>query len=293
MVACGRQGSGAASKEEDSGWKLYYVNAEETKVLSVPYEVLAQDLPAQTEELLIALGNFHEGLDFIPVLSDGVRVLSWEFTGEQLSLDMSPEYGKLSPVQEVLVRAAIVRTFCQMEGVEVVTMTLEGEPLLDALGLPVGAMSSDSFISNAGNEINAYERTTLRLYFTDREGKSIHSANRTIVYNSNISLERLVAEQVIAGPGLAEQSPVVSPETKVLNATVADQTCYLNLDDAFLLQIGNVQPDVKIYAFVDSLCELKAVSRVQILVNGKSDISLSETVSLSLPFERNRDIIED
>ena len=78
---------------------------------------------------------------------------------------MSVEYKKLSPSSEVLVRAAIVRTMTQLEGISYVSVTVGGEALTDSLGNVVGPMTADLFIDNAGNEINAYEKTRLFLLF--------------------------------------------------------------------------------------------------------------------------------
>lgn len=276
--------------QPESPFKLYYVNSEQTKVISMPYEPLEEGTEALTEELIDALENGSDATDHMRLLGEEVHFQSYKIEGEQLTLNLGKSYQGLQPVEEILIRAALVRNFAQLPGIRFVTLTLEGEPLKDSLGLPVGAMEEDSFIENAGNEINAYEKAELKLYFTDATGETLHAANRMIVYNSNISLERLAAEQVIQGPTLPEQSPVINPETKVLNATVRDNICYLNLDDGFLVQVGNVLPEVKIYALVNTLVELPAVSRVQISVNGSTDVTIGETISLDTVFERNLEL---
>lgn len=97
----------------------------------------------------------------------GFAINSWNVKDDQLVLDMSVEYKKLSPSSEVLVRAAIVRTMTQLEGISYVSVTVGGEALTDSLGNVVGPMTADLFIDNAGNEINAYEKTRLLLYFTN------------------------------------------------------------------------------------------------------------------------------
>ena len=275
---------------QDSSYKLYYVNSEQTKVISMPYDSDQTETVALAEEFIEALEKGSEATDHMPLLGEEVRFQSYKIEGEQLTLNLAQSYQDLDPVEEILIRASLVRTFAQLPQIRFVTLTLDGEPLKDSLGLPVGAMEEDSFIENAGNEINAYEKAELKLYFTDVTGATLHAANRMIVYNSNISLERLAAEQVILGPTLQEQSPVINPETKVLNATVRDNICYLNLDDGFLVQMGNVLPEVKIYALVNTLVELPAVSRVQISVNGETDVTIGETISLDTVFERNLEL---
>ena len=100
------------------------------------------------------------------------------------------EYKKLSPSSEVLVRAAIVRTMTQLEGISYVSVTVGGEALTDSLGNVVGPMTADLFIDNAGNEINAYEKTRLLLYFTNEDGERLIGVQtKPVVYSSNISME--------------------------------------------------------------------------------------------------------
>ena len=131
----------------------------------------------------------------------GFTINSWNVKDDQLVLDMSVEYKKLSPSSEVLVRAAIVRTMTQLEGISYVSVTVGGEALTDSLGNVVGPMTADLFIDNAGNEINAYEKTRLLLYFTNEDGERLIGVQtKPVVYSSNISMEKLVVERLIAGP---------------------------------------------------------------------------------------------
>ncbi len=49
--------------------------------------------------------------------------------------------------------------------------------------------------------------------------------------------------------------------------------------------------DVTIYSITNSLVELSNVNRVQISVNGETNISYRENMSLNNVFERNLDIL--
>lgn len=117
------------------------------------------------------------------------------------------------------------------------------------------------------------------------------------VYNSNISMDKLVVEQLIEGPEDEENGEngyaTISPETKVVSVTTRDGVCYVNLDEGFLTQQGNVTPEVAVYSIVNSLAELSGINKVQISVNGSTDLVYMETIPLSQVFERNLEIMDN
>ncbi|HOO28829.1 MAG TPA: GerMN domain-containing protein, partial [Lachnospiraceae bacterium] len=116
-------------------------------------------------------------------------------------------------------------------------------------------------------------------------------ANRTVVYNSNISMEKLVTEHIISGPLSENVYPTVSPEIKIISVTVKDGTCYVNLDQSFLTKSQKVSDEVVIYSFVNSLTELPNVNKVQFMIDGESEITFGDHIYLSDPFERNLEIV--
>ena len=234
-------------------------------------------LPPEDIILKASVGNIFE-------------VLSWQVEEEQLNLDMSSDYKLMPPTTEILVRAALVRTFTQVDGVNHVLVTVDGLPLLDSMGNSVSAMTADNFVDNMGEEINAHEKVTLRLYFANETGTRLVETNRTVVYNSNISMEKLVLENLIAGPDADGAYPVLNAATKVINATVKDGTCYVNLDETFLTQTYDVSAEVVMYSLVNSLVELPNVNRVQIAVSGKTDMIYRETFNLANIYERNLEL---
>lgn len=274
--------------------EVYYISNGETSVEMHEYEVKASDAQGQLEELLEQLGTMPGKLEYKAPLQMGFQVLSCHIDGERIYLDVSEEYWNLSATTEVLVRAALVRTLSQVEGIKYIAITVEGGQLHDSLGNVIGLMSADQFIDNAGNEINAYERVCLKLYFASEDGTSLIVTNRTMAYNTNISLEKLVVEQLLSGPGMDVADvvyPTINPSTKIVSISVKDGICYVNFDENFLTQIYNVSSDVAIYSIVNSLVELTNVNKVQISVNGETNIMYRETISLTTVFDRNLDLV--
>ena len=84
---------------------------------------------------------------------------------------------------------------------------------------------------------------------------------------------------------------MITGRTVKLSISVKDGICYVNFDENFLTQVYNVSTDVAIYSVVNSLVELNNVNKVQITINGETNIMFRESVSLSTVFERNLNIV--
>lgn len=282
-------------KQPESGkvYHIYYVNNEETKNLTVDYTSGTEDTETLLEELLGQLEQIPSKFEYEAPLAGSFALLGYTLDSGQLTLDFDGYYREMDSIKEVLTRAAIVRTLTQIPGIEYVSFTVQGELLTDSNGVAVGTMSSDLFIDNAGNEINAYEQVNLHLYFANEDGTGLVEENRrNVVYSSNIAMEKLVVEKLVAGPEAEDAYPTINPQTKIISVAVRDGTCYVNLDQTFLNQPYNVSAEVTIYSITNSLVELPNVNRVQISIGGETDISYREKFSLSDVYERNLDLLD-
>ncbi len=292
LLLCTACGDGRDA-QDGASYRIYYVNNDETKIVERKYTSETSDVTLLFEEFLEQLAHISEKMEYETLLDKEISVVGHTLENGLLTLDFDENYHNLRGTREILVRASIVRTMVQLPGVERITFTVMGEQLMDASGAAVGVMAADTFIENAGNEINAYEKVDLKLYFANETGDSLVEENRrNVVYNSNISLEKLVVEKLVQGPMTEGAYPTINPTTKIVSVTVKDGTCYVNLNNDFLSQPYNVASDVTIYSITNSLVELSNVNRVQISVNGKTDISYRENMSLNNVFERNLDILD-
>lgn len=285
--------AGRNAKQEGIAYRIYYVSNDETKIIEREYVSGTTDTEALLSEMLEQLASIPDKMEYETPLAAEISVIGHTLDSGLLTLDFDENYRKLYGIREILVRASIVRTVTQLPGVERVAFTVKGEQLTDKTGAAVGIMAADTFIENAGNEINAYEKVNLRLYFANETGDRLVEENRrNVVYNSNISLEKLVVEKLVEGPTVEGAYPTINPATKIISVTVQDGTCYVNLNDDFLNQPYNVVSDVTIYSITNSLVELSNVNRVQISINGETNLSYRENMSLNTVFERNLDIME-
>lgn len=293
LTACGQDGS-----EKEKEYVVYYLNKEATEIVSIGYEPKSE--AKETKELVrIFLDELSKqpkeaGVQ-VPI--QGFSIKDCIVREGQITLNVSKEYESLDFTKEVLIRAAIVKTLSQLEGIQLILLQVEGKALTDHLGNEVGAMSLDTFLDNTGQEMKKYEETSLNLYFANMTGDKLIKVNRTLHYNTNTSLEKLVVEQLVAGPLNTKNDgtdiyPVMNKETKIIGVSIKDGICYVNLSNAFLTTINNVTPSVAVYAIVNSLTELSGVLKVQIAVEGETKLIFGEKYDLSSVFERNMNVLE-
>lgn len=292
-VSCGSEEEADKSRV----YNIYVMNKEETKISANQYVAEGESQEEIIEELLVQLTETPERMEYRAPLAGNFELLNYSLEEGLLVLNFDERYKAQPVTTEVLARAAAVRTMTQVKGVDYVSFQVRSDPLLDMAGNVVGNMSADMFIDSTESEMNSRERVKIRLYFANAEGDRLIETNRTLEYSrysTNISMERLVVEQLIGGPSEQVKDkvyPTMNPETKVVGVTVKDGTCYVNLSEYFLTQIYNVSSDVVIYSLVNSLVELPNVNRVQIAVNGDSNIMFRENTSLSVTYERNLDLV--
>ena len=281
------------AKTDEEGYQIYYLNKDETATATVNYQPEAKDTDGLIQELLKKLATTPEGGSLEAVLTDSVFVTDYTLDNGQLTLHFDPAYQDMDGIREILCRSAVVRTLCQIPDVEYVSFLIGDNPLMDLNKNPVGQMNADSFVENTGDAINEETVTTLTLYFANKSGDKLVKEKVNVTGSSNISVEKLVVESLIRGPVSGDTDyPTLPPGTKILSISTKDGICYVNLNDGFLEQGYNVTEAVTIYSIVDSLTELSGISKVQILVNGETDLVYKESMRLDTIYERNLDIIE-
>ena len=287
MAGCRKQ-----QQVDESGYRIWYINQDETCLKYENKELQSKNEEGLLREMMEVMRETPTDDELKPVIPEDVTLLDFDFEHNQLYLDFSPEYKKMPKVYEVLCRAAIVRTMGQIDGVEYVDFQVTGEPLTDLEGKEIGLMNEDQFIENAGEEINAYKTADLTLYFANKAGDKLVGQRVAMEYNSNISLEKLIVEQLIAGPPFEGAYPTIPSETKLLNISIKDKICYVNLDEGFLGTGYNVIESIPVYSIVNSLIENTDAQKVQISINGESNRMFRESINFDTIFEKNEGLIE-
>ena len=284
----------AGCKREEvpaDGTVVYYLNKDVTSIVPVGYEITGDSPEVKVEELLAKLEETPESVDLRTTIPESVNILSYSLDRQQLYLDFSAEYLNMDRTTEILVRAAIVKSLVQVEAVSFVGIRVTGEPLKDSKGIGIGLMNENTFLDNMGSEEHATKIVNLNLYFANKKGDKLTAQSTVMEYNANVAVEKVVVEQLIAGPTEKGYYATIPKDTKVMSVTTKDGVCYVNLDTGFTAQGYDVLGTVTIYSIVNSLTELPGITSVQILVNGETSLTYKDNISLETIFQRNPEMI--
>lgn len=283
--------SGCKKQTPENAINIYYLNMEMTTILSEVYvpEETQPDLLAM--ELLMKMKEQPDSGKLRETIPQTIFVKECTVNNYNAVVDFSSDYYNMSVSEEVLVRAAIVKTLVQIKDIYNVSFTVEGQPLLNDDGMNVGRMSADSFVLNPGAQINTSTETTLTLYFANEQGTGLVKETRKVHYSSNISLDKLVMEQLIEGPSASGDLATVPSMTRLISVSTVDGVCYVNVDDGFTNQNTAVTEQAVLYSIVNSLTELSNVDKVQISINGSTNGKVRYDYDLSTIYEYNERIL--
>lgn len=293
LTGCGSS-AGDNVKETENSYKIYYVSSSEDKLVAEDYVAKEEETNKLINELLKQLNNVPDGTALKKPIPDSVDLKSKSLKDGVLTLDFSESYHQLTGISEILRRASVVKTLCQIKGVNKVEYRVENQPLMYSELNPVGAMSADDFIDNTGGETTYYQTVQISLYYTNADGKKLYQTRHNVEFDGTISLEELVIRQLMAGPLDNDKlAPVMPPGTKLNKVTFKDGICYVDFSKEFLEGREGVSDEVIVYSVVNSLSEISSVTKVQFFIDGKPVSSYRETIPIDLPVERKLDIIAE
>lgn len=278
---------------EKAEYVVYYLNNEETALVETPFLTLQNDEESLLMQLKEALNQGPKDKEYKRSLPDEVEIIRCSIENGQLGITFSKEYLELANYEEVLCRAAVVKTFSQLASVDNISFYVNDILVSDRNSAPLSVMTADSFIENSGASINAYQTEVLVLYFANDTGDKLIKAEKELRYDSNVPLEKIIVEELMKGPFTEDTYPVIPEETKLNSISLKDGVCYVNFDRQFLKQTYDVQEEIAIYAIVNSLSEMNTISSVQISVESETDIVYRESISLDQLFERNLDLVKE
>ncbi|MBQ6550806.1 MAG: GerMN domain-containing protein [Lachnospiraceae bacterium] len=292
LVSCRKQN--ASPETAGDTVYLYFLNQNKDELYPVE-AVIEQEMDTNTlvDAVYASLKTPEDGASYLSALADPVVLRSYSLAEHNLVFDYESTYYSMDPVTELLMRAALVKTFTQFDDITTVEVRVDSQPLLLSDGSLTGPERGRDFVDIISSGINAYTRGTIVLYFATPDGTALRESTLNVAYQNSSPLERYVLQRLVTGPSDESQGIATLPSnTKILSVSTKDGICQVDLNDAFLKESMVLTPEVIIYSIVNSLTEVNGVTGVQISVNGSSSVLFMDEIPLSQTFVKNVNLME-
>ena len=259
VLCCGCQRT--VNPEQQGNITLYQMADDGSKLQSSKYEIQAdqEDNVAVIQELLDCFKKC-------------VAIDDFQLKEKQLTITFLSSYYNQDKIDEVLNRAAIVMTLCQLSSVDYVEFYVGDNPLMID-GETVGIMSKLSFLDSVGGEGYTQEKY-VTLYFSSNDGTKMQEITTKLTHDMTVPLARLLIEQLLKGP-----NEISDANTSDVRDTIPAGTKFSS--------------GVVVYSIVNTLCELSDVNKVQFTIDGEQQEIYGDIKNFTGSFERNLDMVQD
>ena len=246
------------SEQSDQSLLLYYAARSDTGGLSAALQgELWQDAPAQPNpgQMVDRLLQPPQDSQLEQVFPAELRLLSWSVSEGLLTLDFSEEYSELSGIALTLANYSLVLTLTQLETVDCVTVTVEGEALPEGSGQNLSA--ADLLLTG-----EARDPVTLgfQLFFPLLDGGGLGTEYRESELTGTSLAERIDAVILLLTQGPRHSDQMTAPFEGLesqLEHEMLDSVCLLTLSEDWE-QLLSADEWAR-QALVNSLCELAEV----------------------------------
>ena len=287
----------SCSKEEETtitGTRLYYLDREETQLVAESYTPQATTTEELVKEYIVALNKKPQNSEYKLAKPENINIIGYNFgSNGQLQLSFDDNYTSVTGISEVLMRAAIVKTFTQIKDIQYVEFYINGQPLILNKDTVVNRMEASDFIDNVGEMISYKQSALISVYFANDTGDALLESFRQVEYDGSILLEQVIVEQLIEGPTQVEvgMQKTIPKGTTLNKISKKDGICTVDLSNEFLTGETSVSEEVMIYSIVNTLVEQPGIDKVQFLIDSEV-LPMYKTIPLDQPFERNLNVIE-
>ena len=267
----------SACGAENDGISVYFKDAH-LSTLNEEKRTVEEDM--STKDIAIfAVNELIKGPENetnVAVISNKAKLLNLEIVNKVVTVNLSKHYLDKKGTDGILLQQALTCTLCSIEGIDKVAIQVEGQPIVDADGKEIPPVSKTDYI-----DPQSTQTVDMKLYFPNSKGTMLGSEIREVEIQNTPSLEKAVVNELIKGPTNKSLSKVVPEGTKLLGIETKDKICYVNFSSEFLNSAkssSSLETTLILYSIVNSLCELKNVDSVQILVDGNTGTVMGDLV---------------
>ena len=266
LAGCGMGKS--QDKDTEHPYEIYFVAENDESGAAVGGEFWhAQGKEPLIQELLARLLAGPETKERNSPFPKGLEVRSWELNDGKLDLDFSEAYEGLSGIDLTLANYCLALTLCQVEGVDSIHVTIEGEQN----PLTTGENLRPEDVILLGTEGEPMEMTAT-LWFPRADGTGLGVEYRRLLLTEEDTLSAVVMEALIQGPSYDTMTPVLPAETELLGVIVEDGVCYVNLPADVLEALAQDEEQLRltVYAIVNTMAgNVDTVRTVQLRADGQ------------------------
>ena len=286
LTGCGKKQGGSGSKTVE----LYFLgNDGKTMALET------RNVPENTEDVtafaIRELLNGPAASDHSRVIPENTRLIDVKTNSGAVTVNLSKEFDSGDDVTKLLSRNTLRSTVFSIDGIDELIILVEGKKITSvSKDEPVGKMDKDDLITDTGKLENDIVNVTL--YFADSNAMYLVPEQRQIVSKDSSQLELAILNELLKGPNTDGLYAVIPSDVKVLSVKTERGVCFVTLSSEFVNKSsgGSAGELLSVYSIVNTLCELKDVDKVQILVDGMASFG---SLDLSEPLKKNKDLLNN
>lgn len=279
-------------EKDEKIYKIYYLDTDISSIKAINYVSHSEDVDELIKELMNEITSIPKNENVILPLEERVTFMGYERKENVLYLDFDTNYSLMNQVREILVRAALVKTFTQIKGIEFIGIRSNSKAITDANNNPLPIFYASEFLDTIV-DINSFEKRLVTLYFADDKLEALVPEKREIIYNINNKLEKNVIDELIKGPNKDGLRFLLNSELYINNLSIKDNTCYIDFDESVIAFLNKTSAELFIYSIVNTVSEIGIVNKVQFSINGNNEYKFLSGIEISKAFDRNLDYIKE
>jgi germination protein M len=252
--------SSTANQEEI---QIYYAVSNGGSSLSALDSESWQGSEADVEHIFRALCQSPESSQLYSLIPQNTTLQSWKLKNGKLSLDLSGEYATLSGVQLTIANYCIALSMTQLDQVEAVSITADGEPMTQQEWLTEDQVMLSGGQGDTG-QITAY------LYFPMEDGEGIGVEERALELAEDDTPPEAILTALCQGPESKLLIAYLPDSAEDITLWVDNEICYVNLTEEWTQELEESQVGLStvLRCITNSLCGQESVSSVQFLMDG-------------------------
>lgn len=285
-----------ATNTQEFQYNIYCVNETGTRLDTWGYNLSRENMSTEEmmDELIKAFCQEPLKEGCTSANAGKVTSIKGSLKGDLAIIDCDKNYDELDSLKQMFYKAAMVLTLTQIDDIDYVYMSVDGKPMLDADEKYLGRLNQDNFVLY-DSELNSNEsELEVTLYYANSDGDMLTECTHTCTYDGSVSREQFVLEQLKSEPMEENMNRTIPEDMIIKDVYTKNGTCYVNLDSSINSTVLAVtEPYIMFYSIVNTLTELNGITKVQVLIDGKTDVLFGGKISLKKVYGFNLYILEE